>query len=131
VAHQHGALHLRVVHDGFNRPRKIIHAVSSLRFIALAVTGKIDCNHAAPLREVSRLVAPAVYVLRPTVNQHQRFIALAVVHVMNLRTIELRPTRLSRALVVFSRALRRGGVNFTLVQSRDRQRKNENNGQEK
>src|SRR5207253_717501 len=68
VAYQDSALNLSITHDSINGAREIIHTVSHLRLVALPVPGKVDRDHAIPLREIRELIAPIINVARPPVN---------------------------------------------------------------
>src|SRR6185295_14569164 len=88
--------------------RKVIHAVSELWLVALTVSGKLHHNDAIARGEVRNIVAPRIGVLCPAMNQHQRFIALAVVQIVNATAIELGKLRLSlRTLCTCDRKTRK------------------------
>src|SRR5260370_16615290 len=102
-----------MAYQSVSRAGEQIHAVGNLWFITLAVTRKIDRNHAIPLRKDGKLVAPVIQVARPSVNQDQRFAALAIVHVMYARAVERRPAGLCYlAPLVFSRGICKGRACF-------------------
>ena len=95
MTNQHRALHLSVAHDGINCARKKIHAVINLWLVTLAMSGKIDRDHAIPFCEVGNLVAPVIQIAGPTMNQNERVTTLAVIHIMDPRAIEPGKVRFS------------------------------------
>src|SRR5947207_14457336 len=92
---QYRSFHPGIAHDRLSGARKIVHAVSDLRLIALTMPRKIESDHAIPLRKVRELIAPIIDVARPSMNQHQRLVALAIVHIVYACAIERGEARIS------------------------------------
>jgi hypothetical protein len=52
MAHQHRSLYICIPQDGINRARKVIHAVSDLRLVALSMARKVNQDYTITFREL-------------------------------------------------------------------------------